>query len=96
MLKLSDNEALVLQLLSAASPQYGLELVRASDDRLRRGTVYVLLDRMERKGLISSEPAATPAGERGPARRTYRLTGLGERAREWWEAGGRLALGFAR
>jgi DNA-binding PadR family transcriptional regulator len=58
--KLSSKETLVLRLLddsaSARGPLelYGLDLVAGSAGRLKRGTVYVLLARMQERGLIAS------------------------------------------
>ncbi len=75
---LSPLEALVLDLLSAKSPTYGLDLVAASRGRLKRGSVYVTLGRMEEKGYVTSRLDERP-GE-GPARRLYEPTALGFRA----------------
>jgi DNA-binding PadR family transcriptional regulator len=74
----SSLEHLVLELLSTRSPAYGLELVAASRGRLKRGSVYVTLGRMEAKGLVASCLEGEP-GE-GPARRVYEPTRLGLRA----------------
>lgn len=74
----SDLEALILDLLSARGPTYGLDLVASSGGRLKRGSVYVTLGRMEQKGLVRSRLDARP-GE-GPARRLYEPTALGLRA----------------
>ena len=54
---LSGKEAAVLDLLLAKPSQamYGLELVNVSAGRLKRGTIYVTLDRMEDKGLVESK-----------------------------------------
>ena len=73
VLTLSAKASLILQLLVRHDQAYGLELVSASRGRLKRGTVYVTLGRMEEKGLVSSR-----AGESG--RRLYKPTALGERA----------------
>jgi PadR family transcriptional regulator PadR len=75
---ISDLEALVLDLLAAKAPTYGLDLVHASHGRLKRGSVYVTLGRMEQKGLVTSTLEERP-GE-GPARRLYEPTALGLRA----------------
>ena len=75
---ISDLEALVLDLLSAKAPTYGLDLVHASRGRLKRGSVYVTLGRMEQKGFVSSMVEERP-GE-GPSRRLYEPTALGLRA----------------
>ena len=75
---LAPLESLVLTLLAADSPSYGLDLVARSRGRLKRGSVYVTLGRMERKGLVRSE-LEERAGE-GPPRRLYEPTALGKRA----------------
>jgi PadR family transcriptional regulator PadR len=74
----SALEHLVLDLLSAQSSAYGLELVAASRGRLKRGSIYVTLGRMEQKGLVTSRLEGEP-GE-GPPRRIYEPTALGLRA----------------
>ena len=71
--QLPNSERVILQLLTAKGPCYGLELVDSSRGALKRGGVYVTLGRMEEKGLVTSAP-----GESG--RRLYRPTALGERA----------------
>jgi DNA-binding PadR family transcriptional regulator len=72
-MRLPRSEHVILQLLVAAAPQYGLELVQASRGKLTRGGIYVTLGRMEEKGLVKSTE-----GDGG--RRQYRPTALGERA----------------
>ncbi|GJD85454.1 hypothetical protein HPGCJGGD_3343 [Methylobacterium haplocladii] len=57
---------------------YGLEMVNASGGKLKRGTIYVVLDRLETQGFISSEKEASDGS--GLARRRYRIKGLGQRA----------------
>ena len=75
---LTEREANVLTQLIAGE-KYGLELVAGSGGLLRRNAVYVLLGRMEDKGLIEGREEATPQGESGPPRRVYRVTGHGAR-----------------
>lgn len=70
---LPKSERVILTLLVAKGPCYGLELVTSSGGALKRGGIYVTLGRMEQKGLVRSG-----AGETG--RRLYRPTALGERA----------------
>ena len=65
---------------------YGLQLVEDSKGRLKRGTVYVTLGRMEEKGLIESELEPSPAGHGGLPRRLYRATGHGIRVFQAYEA----------
>jgi DNA-binding PadR family transcriptional regulator len=72
-MRLARSERIILEILVAQGPSYGLELVHASRKRLKRGGIYVTLGRMEEKGLVRSAP-----GEGG--RREYRPTALGERA----------------
>jgi|SRR3954465_11296294 DNA-binding PadR family transcriptional regulator len=83
----SATEAQVLRLLISSGESYGLELVKASDGALKRGTVYVLLDRMEDKGLIESREEEEPAtdGYVGIPRRLYKAKGAGVRALEAME-----------
>lgn len=75
---LSKTEQLILELLIASGEAYGLEIVKRSGGKVARGSVYVLLDRMEDKGYVSSREAdAPPTG--GLPRRIYQPTGLGQR-----------------
>jgi hypothetical protein len=48
---------------------YGLDLVKAPKGQLERGTIYVLLDQLEREGSIESRAEES---EHGP-HRAYRL-----------------------
>jgi DNA-binding PadR family transcriptional regulator len=90
---LSGKEALVLDLLlnRPSSGMYGLELVSVSGSRLKRGTVYVTLSRMEEKGYVESWQEEQRPDAAGLPRRLYRVTGYGQRvhqayqqAREAW------------
>lgn len=74
----SGKEVLVLELLTAKTEMYGLEMVKSAQG-LKRGTIYVLLDRMEDKGLITSRKSED-TGRSGMPRRLYKVTGLGCRA----------------
>jgi PadR family transcriptional regulator PadR len=75
--KLSSKEFLILGML-IVKEMFGLELVEASNGEVKRGTIYVTLQRMTHKGYIESheEPRLLP--EIGIPRRKYRATGLGE------------------
>jgi DNA-binding PadR family transcriptional regulator len=66
---------------------YGLQLVAASRGRLKRGTVYVTLGRMEEKGYITSTLDAPPSGTGGLPRRIYAVTALGRRMFTAWTSG---------
>ena len=83
---LPDKERLILELLASGGPMFGLQLVEASRGRVKRGTVYVTLGRMEQKGYVESEQEPRAAGAIGLPRRIYRPTGLGERALRAWSA----------
>ena len=82
--RLSGKELLVLELLANARPQYGLELVAASRGRLKRGTVYVTLGRMEDKGYVTSRTEDAPDGAGGLPRRLYDATPYGLRVLKAW------------
>lgn len=77
---LSHKEALILELLVGGGREfYGLELVNASDGKLKRGTIYVTLQRLQEKGLVDSRQEARTAPEIGIPRRLYSITGYGQR-----------------
>jgi PadR family transcriptional regulator, regulatory protein PadR len=86
MLTLSAKEHLVLELLAEQGELYGLQLVANSKRRLKRGTVYVTLGRMEEKGYISSRLEDAPANAGGMPRRLYQPTALGRRVLAAWTA----------
>jgi DNA-binding PadR family transcriptional regulator len=82
---LSSLERLILELiLVSPGDPYGLDLVERSAGRLKRGSVYVTLHRMEEKGFISSYEENRPALEGGLPRRRYTVTGLGQRTLHHW------------
>ncbi len=58
---------------------YGLEMVKASGGALKRGTVYVTLNRMVEKKLLTSRKEEDKAHP-GLPRPAYRITGLGAAA----------------
>jgi DNA-binding PadR family transcriptional regulator len=79
---ISATESLILDLLGARE-RFGLELVDASDGRVKRGSVYVTLGRMEAKGFVESrQETSRPAGAIGLPRRLYRATPYGLKVRE--------------
>ena len=77
--KLSRKEFAVLGMLIGKNEMFGLEMVEASEGELKRGTIYVTLQRMGDKGYIESreEPRSMP--EIGIPRRKYWATGLGQK-----------------
>lgn len=97
MLTLSAKESLILELLTIQEEMYGLQLVNASRRRLKRGTVYVTLGRMEDKGYITSRLEEGPPTLGGLPRRLYQPTALGRRVLSaWTEAARHLLPEFAR
>ena len=76
---LSAKEYLILDMLRAGADRYGLDMVKRSNGKLKRGTIYVTLYRMEEKGYVSSRRENRPK-DPGLPLRIYRITGTGERA----------------
>ncbi len=74
---------------------YGLELVAASGRRLKRGTVYVTLARMEAKGYVVSRAERHPPPGGGLPRRIYEATAFGRRLLRAWSQIARLVPEFA-
>jgi DNA-binding PadR family transcriptional regulator len=94
---LSPKETLILELLCAQGELYGLQLVSASKRRLKRGTVYVTLGRMEDKGYITSRLEDAPPEMGGMPRRMYSPTPLGRRVLDaWTRVTAHLQEAFAR
>ena len=70
----------------------GLELVAGLRRRLKRGTVYVTLNRMEEKGYVTSRLQDAPPGAGGSPRRLYEATTLGRRMLSVWTSGARYLV----
>jgi DNA-binding PadR family transcriptional regulator len=68
---LSGKERIILDLL-LDGPKFGLQLVEQSGGRLKYGTVYVTLSRMEDKGYVESEPFISPVEVHGASKRDER------------------------
>jgi len=81
--RLSRIERLILDLL-AVEDMCGLQLVEHSGSALKRGTVYVTLGRMTKKGYVESWTEKTAPDAIGLARRLYRPTGYGLRVLAAW------------
>jgi DNA-binding PadR family transcriptional regulator len=62
--------------------RFGLELVDASGGTVKRGSVYVLLARMEAKGFVESRQEERQPGTSGLPRRLYRATPYGLKVRD--------------
>lgn len=76
---LSAKEFLVMEMLLDQGEMYGLRMVGESEGKLKKGTVYVTLGRMEAKGLVTSREEARGDSENGIARRLYSSTDYGTR-----------------
>lgn len=74
---LSPKEYVILEQLVSRGETFALHLADSDPARIPRGTVYVTLQRMSRKGFVTSRQVTDLAG--GPPRRMYRPTGLGYR-----------------
>lgn len=76
---LSALEFLILEILMQSTRElYGLEMVEASSDMIKRGTIYITLQRMQEKGLVDSKPEPHISPEIGIPRRLYSVTRFGE------------------
>ena len=84
--QLSATERLIIELLSEHEELFGLRMVELSGGRLKRGTVYVTLGRMQEKGYLESRQEPLPEGAIGLPRRLYRPTGLAMRILAAWKA----------
>lgn len=77
-------ESLVLAVLEQG-PAHGLEVLRRLEAagcgtlKLKEGTLYPALYRIEESGLVKGQWEGETAGRRGPRRRIYRLTPKGKR-----------------
>jgi DNA-binding PadR family transcriptional regulator len=81
--RLSSKEAEILEALRGQE-MFGLQLVQASQGKLKRGTVYVTLGRMQEKGFVESRLEERQAGSIGLPRRLYRTTAFGVRVLDAW------------
>lgn len=74
--KLSNTEFVILQIMiNEGADMYGLEMLRRSGDKLKRGTIYTTLSRMEAKGLITSKKEKTIQKGLTAKRRMYQING---------------------
>jgi DNA-binding PadR family transcriptional regulator len=90
----------VLHLMAREEPALGASVlaeIRSRGERaVARGAVYVTLDRLAGKGLLSSRLAAGPVTRGGRPRRVYRATARGTAAvRQSLGVLGRMQAGLA-
>lgn len=74
------SEMLVMRILQD-EPRglYGLQVVEHSDGVVKRGSVYVLLGRLEEKGFVRVIRPKAETGLPGMPRPIYQLTGQGSK-----------------
>ena len=77
-------ETMVLSVLEQ-EPAHGLEILRRLEEsgagllRMKEGSLYPALYRLENAGKIKAAQEAEPHGRRGAPRRIYRITSRGRR-----------------
>ncbi len=76
---LSGKEFLIMEMLLNEGDMFGLEMVDESGGRLKKGTIYVTLQRMMDKKLLESWEEERNEAENGIARKLYTPTDYGER-----------------
>jgi PadR family transcriptional regulator, regulatory protein PadR len=78
------EQAVLLAILRLGSNSYGVPIRRDLSERLGRdvsvGAVYTALERLERKGFVSSWTGGATAERGGRAKRFYRIEAPGRRA----------------
>jgi PadR family transcriptional regulator PadR len=78
-------EGIILAALETG-PSHGLGILHHLEERgcgllkLKEGSLYPALYRLEATGLVRSSTEPVPAGQKGAPRRVYALTGKGKRA----------------
>jgi DNA-binding PadR family transcriptional regulator len=86
---------MILDQLRSGREMFGLEMVKASNGSLKRGTVYVTLNRMTEKRLVTSRQEKEPA-DPGMPRRLYEITGHGQRVLNAVDAAAAVFYGEVR
>jgi DNA-binding PadR family transcriptional regulator len=81
---LTPQESLVLEIIGQARTSRGGpsgdRILQQAGGQIAPGSIYVVLQRLEAKGLVSSATATRLPGESGPLRRLYSVTPTGRRA----------------
>lgn len=88
------TEMTVMQLLQEEPKGlYGLQIVEASGKTISRGSIYVLLGRLEEKGFVRSTRPSPAPGQSGLIRPIYRLTAEGRKVLDAASLLGMASLG---
>ena len=82
--RLARTERLILNRLTQ-NDEFALRLADRSGGALKRGTVYITLQRMESKGYVESKLEPTLGGVMGRPRRWYRPSAYGRQVLNAWK-----------
>jgi PadR family transcriptional regulator len=82
--QMADTELLILNALQQGE-QFPLRLADRSEGLVKRGTVYVTLQRMEKKGLVESRLEPVIRGATGRPRRWYQPSAYGRQVFAAWQ-----------
>jgi DNA-binding PadR family transcriptional regulator len=82
--RLAGTERLILSVLHEGE-QFALRLADRSGGVLKRGTVYITLQRMESKGYVESHLEPPIEGVMGRPRRWYRPSAYGRQVLAAWQ-----------
>lgn len=78
------EQLILLALIHLGDDAYGMTVRREIEDRTNRpvtlGAVYATLDRLERKGYVSSHTGTSAAAREGRARRFFQIQAPGRQA----------------
>jgi DNA-binding PadR family transcriptional regulator len=82
--RLARTERLILNRLTHGD-EFALRLADRSGGALKRGTVYITLQRMESKGYVESKLESAIVGAMGRPRRWYRTSAYGRQVLNAWK-----------
>ena len=83
--QLAHTERLILNRLTQHGEEFALRLADRSGGALKRGTVYITLQRMESKGYVESKLEPALEGVMGRPRRWYRPSAYGRQVLSAWK-----------
>jgi len=82
--RLARTERIILNRLTQGD-EFALRLADRSGGALKRGTVYITLQRMESKGYVESKVEPPAVGAMGRPRRWYRTSAYGLQVLNAWK-----------
>lgn len=80
----SEQEETILDMLCKGKKLYGLQMVEESKEKLKLGSIYVHLYKLENKQILFAEEDALRPNEYGKPRKLYSLTNYGKQLYECW------------